>query len=347
MAQTPLKRRTVIAAALGFSFAGNARSASDGQEFLPSGVTPTPPAERRVGVNYAMWHHDTHWTQDNAKTVPWGTPLLGFYKSDDSAVIRQHAEWIYDANIDFINIDWSNEAGVDPTRNEGPIIKQELEEATLKLFDVYSTLEKRPKISIMAGDHQAFILGGSFDALQAKADQIYTQFVVNPRYRPLVETYLGKPLLIVFLGVRISPIPPVWNDDRFTVRFMSAYIREHGPAFYNGPVSTSHYWSWEERGDPTFTIYGGHPEAMTVVASWRGSSKMVSPGRDSGRTFLANWSDARKIGPRYVLAGTFNEWWVAEQKSPDISKDIEPSKEFGFLYLDIVKQQAELFKMGA
>lgn len=316
------------------------------ESLLPLGITPTPPGERQVGVSYQMWHFDTHWSSDPPPSRPWGVPLLGFYRSDDTAVIKKHAEWISDANIDFINIDWSNDLGVDPIRHEGPWQKQKLESSTYKLFEVYTTLRKKPKISIMLGDHQAFDPDHSFSALQNKADQVYDRFVADPRYGPLLQTYLGKPLLIVFLGVRVSPVPPRWNDPRFTVRYMCAHISEHGPAFHSGLVSTSGYWSWEERNMPTFTIYDGYPEAMTVVASWRKGVSRDSPGRDGGRTFLANWKEAREVGPRFVMVGTFNDWWVVEQISASISKDIEPSQQFGFQYLDIVKQQSALFKQG-
>ena len=85
---------------------------------------------------------------------------------------------------------------------------------------------------------------------------------------------------------------------------------------------------------------------MTVVASWRRDVSLDAPGRSGGKTFLANWKAARRVGPQFVMAGTFNDWWIVEQISPEISKDLEPSQQFGFHYLNIVKQQASLFKQG-
>jgi hypothetical protein len=308
------------------------------------GIKPAPADERCVGVSYSMWHSDKSWLNGPSRTRPWGTPLLGFYQSGDPDVIRIHAEWIFDANIDFINIDWSNELGVNPALRRGPPQQQALENDTYRLFDVYERLKRRPRISIMLGYHHALDPNSSFSALQAKANQINDNLMTNSRYRPLLQTYLGKPLLIVFLGVHVAPVRPAWDDSRFTVRYMSAYIQQLGPAFHNGLVSTSGYWSWEERGTPTFTMCMGYPEAMTVTASWRPIHSENAPGRDSGNTFLRNWEFARTVGPRFALAGTFNEWWVAEQLSSSISKDLEPSQEFGFQYLDIVKRQSALFK---
>jgi len=108
------------------------------------------------------------------------------------------------------------------------------------------------------------------------------------------------------------------------------------------------YWSWEDRGEQSFPIVNGHPEAMTVVPSWRQDQHAGIPAepRNGGETFRRQCEHARRIGPRFVLVNTFNEWARGEDPSPEISKDIEPSKQFGTLYLDILRQQAALFKAG-
>ena len=97
----------------------------------------------------------------------------------------------------------------------------------------------------------------------------------------------------------------------------------------------------------SYAVHDGHPEAMTVVAAWR----PVRPGvggmaRREGKTYQAGWARARTIGPRYVISGTFNEWWVSEQLSADAGKDVEPSKEFGRKYLDILAHEAAAFRAG-
>ena len=68
--------------------------------------------------------------------------------------------------------------------------------------------------------------------------------------------------------------------------------------------------------------------------------------RNNGKTFLAQWARARKVGPRIVTVVSWNEWSKGEQPSPQVSKDIEPSKEFGTQYLELMKQQISLFKAG-
>jgi hypothetical protein len=246
------------------------------------------------------------------------------------------------ANVDFIFVDWSNELGVNPTAGIGRGDQLFIENTTTLLFEQYSRLNSAPKISIMLGDGQIYHRQ-TFDLLQAKADQVYTTYVENPRYSRLMETYLGKPLLIVFVGGDIEPRLPAWSDSRFTVRYMSAFIDSRSAAFSRGLRSIVGFWSWEDFGAPTYTVFGRHPEAMTIVAAFRGAG---SPGRAGGKVFRDGWAQARRTGPKYALSGTFNEWWVAEQGDPQRSKDVEPSKEWNFSYLDILAEQASLFKSG-
>lgn len=307
--------------------------------------TSTPPAQRLVGVAYTTWHQDTHWTN------VWGTPLLGFYKSDNRRVIRQHARWLSEAGADFLFVDWSNNLGYeyDPARPRPDF--DMIEGATFVLFDELAKMraagEKTPCISIFLGcpnTPSAFANG----QMQRKANQVWDQFVANPLYRPLVQEYGGKPLLVVYVG---TPAPlqsgvPVWNDPRFAVRYMTGFVTQQHALTEANRVSKYGYWSWEDRGAQTYPVSSGHPEAMVVNAAWRTDPEAPTPGRQNGNTFRAAWARARQIGPKFAIVVSFNEWGRGEQPSADVSKDIEPSREFGHLYLNILKQQVALFKAG-
>ena len=304
-------------------------------------VTPCPPRQRQVGINYSLWHQDTHWQDSPHRS--WGTPSLGFYRSDDPRVLARHADMLSGAGVDFAILDWSNNLAVDLRRRQDPSIERFIEQSTLRMFDVWGR-RASPRIALMIGNPQDpdAIRNGR---LIVKADEVHDLFVADPARRGLLQSYLGKPLLLVYVNTP-SPWPagtPPWRDDRFTVRFVTGFITQQ-PGLLGPPaVSRYGYWSWEDRHQPTYSILDGQPECMTVVAAWRGAG---SPGRDSGRTFTEGWQYARSIGPRFVIAGTFNEWWVSEQPSGNQSKDLEPSYEFGPLYINLLKQQASLFKSG-
>ncbi len=317
----------------------------------PNTFTPTPPQERVVGIAYGTWHQTPNWG-----TGSWGTPALGNYASDNRAVIRQHASWLADAGVDFVWEDWSNNIGyiydVDKKRPDFDMI----EGATFTLFDEFARMRaeglKTPNISIFAG-----VTGAPAAAedgrLQRKADQIWNQFVANPVYRPLLQMDGGKPLLVVYVN---TPSPfqkgvPNWNDSRFTVRWMTGYVTQQS-ALREGEISKFGYWSWEDRGPQTFPVVNGHPEAMVITAATRSQGSagdeyyIPAAGRENGATFRKEWARARQIGPKYAMVVSWNEWHKGEQPSPEISKDVEPSKEFGDLYLRMMKEEIAAFKSG-
>jgi hypothetical protein len=275
---------------------------------------------------------------------------LGFYKSDDRGVIRQHAEWLADAGVDFIWIDWSNNVSYTPGETPDPTFDM-IEGSVKVIFEEYAKLPKRPKISIFAG-----VTGAPEAAtdgrLQKKADQIYRDYVANPVYRPLLQDHEGKPLLVVYVN---TPSPwqegvPDWNDDRFTVRWMTGYVTEQGSLRTPNLVSKYGYWSWEDRGQQTFPVHDGYPESMVITASQRRQAEPDQAGyipevpRHAGATFHKQWERAREIGPKFAMVVSWNEWVLSEQPSAEVSKDIEPSTIHGHFYLEQLKKEIAAFK---
>lgn len=317
---------------------------------------PVPPEERLVGLAYTTWHKTTLWDgvgQPKHETRPWkgvwGEPELGFYRSDDPAVIRRHAEWIAGAGVDFIFLDWSNNVDHSPGgRSKG---HQFIEDSTTLLFEKYAEMEKRPRVVIMLGTagHPEALADGR---LQRKADQVHRMYVQNPRFRPLMQDYLGKPLLMIYTDTPtpygIKALPP-WDDPRFTVRWVTGFLTEQRGLLGPDKRSKLGYWSWEDRGVQAVAVHDGRPEAMTVVACWRADKQkdIPSPGRRDGETLLAQWQRLQEIGPKFAIVVSWNEWWTGEQPDAEHSKDLEPSKEFGHRYLDLLRQEATKFKSPA
>ncbi|HOS92723.1 MAG TPA: hypothetical protein PLQ54_05380 [Armatimonadota bacterium] len=310
-----------------------------GAERLAPPFPPVPEAERLVGIAYTTWNRSTQWTG------VWGTPELGDYVSTDRAIIRQHGEWLADAGVDFIWIDWSNNLDYVPGVTQNRPDFDTIEGATHAIFEEYAGMQRRPRISIFIGCPGApeAVTDGR---LTRKASQVYDEFVAEPRFRPLVQDYLGKPLLVVYVN---TPSPwqkglPAWDDPRFTVRFMTGFITEQPSLRTDDLVSRYGYWSWEDRGKQTYSVYDGRPEAMTIVACWRPDPGIPTPGRRGGETFRQEWARAREIGPRFALVVSWNEWVLSEQPSAEVSKDLEPSVEHGRLYLDLLTQEIARFK---
>jgi hypothetical protein len=302
------------------------------------------PGTRQVGIAYAAWHDQIPW----GKT--WDVPQLGQYLSTDPNIIRQHAAWLSDANVDFIYIDWSNNLNTGIGDNRGQRRQLFIEGATRVIFGEYKKLQRRPQIVIMIGfpGDKAGLTDGR---LQRKADQVWNEFAGNTIYQNIYLHYLHHPLLLVYTG---TPSPfskglPPWGDPRFTVRYMTGFVSQQPSLLAPESVSRYGYWSWEDRGTPTVAAYQGSAEAINVVAAWRGDSANNIPaeGRRDGQTYSDGWARAQKVGPHFALAGSFNEWSNPnEEPSAEISKDIEPSRVFGMQYLDLLKKEATAFKTG-
>lgn len=310
-----------------------------------------PANERSVGIAYSTWFPPIGWTDI------WSTPTLGPYNSSDPAIIRQHGIWLADAGVDFIFIDWSNISETDRSlEGQADIMKggktylrfcpgaKAVEEATTAVFDVFAEMKKRPRISIFLGAQPRET--ASDGRLQRKADLVYESYIANPKYKGLYQHYLGKPLLVVYVG---TPSPwssgvPSWDDGRFTIRYMTGFLTQQPNLITEDRFSKYGYWSWEDRGAQTYPVWKGRPEVMTVVACWRGDPACPTPGRREGATFREQWARARQIGPRFALVVSWNEWTTLEQLSPEVSKDIEPSETYGHFYLDLLKEEIARFK---
>ncbi|MFR5871633.1 MAG: hypothetical protein ACLUEV_08580 [Alistipes sp.] len=304
-------------------------------------VTPVPPSEREVGIAYTSWMDNDIWGNT------WGMPALGRYDSRDRRVMRKHAEWLTDAGVDFIWLDWSNNVTYDPDEFWVGGKQDLIEDATAILFDEYYKLGKvgmkHPKISIFIG-----VTGAPEAAddgrLQKKADQVYDMYANNPKYKDMMQLYLGKPLLVVYVD---TPSPwqngtPEWNDDRFTVRWMTGYVSEQPSLRTEDRVSKYGYWAWEDRGEQTYPIYDGKPETMVVCvrpAAGRPGDAGYIPKKDA-----ATGKRLRAVRPRPGDRNPFwmvvsNEWTTGEQPSV-ASARIFASVEHATIFENIRKRSA-------
>lgn len=62
----------------------------------------------------------------------------------------------------------------------------------------------------------------------------------------------------------------------------------------------------------------------------------IALGRKDGDTYRRVWESALRSDPDWILITSFNEWYEASE--------IEPSEEFGSLYLDLTRQYSDKFK---
>lgn len=315
------------------------------QWFWRLAARETSSALRDVGVAYGTWNRPVLWGDY------WGTPQLGKYSADNLNIIRQHGRMLAEADVDFVFIDWGNDIdyipGVTTNRSDFDLI----ENTVPIMFEEWKTIPDAPKISIMIGfpKKEEAVTDGR---LQRKVDQVYSQFIANTNTVDRYYTYLGKPLLLIYTGTPcpyLSGLPP-FSDSRFTIRYLTGFITDQPSLLGANLLSKYGYWSWEDRGPQTYTLYDGAPEACTISAASRTRFLPSDPnhipaiGRKNGQTFIDRFQRARDLGVKLALVVSWNEWTTGEQPSAEVSKDLEPSVEYGTQYLDLLKDQIRLFK---
>jgi len=315
------------------------------REFWRLTVEEKPAAMRHVGVAYTTWNRPVLWSSY------WGSPQMGGYTADNRNILRRHGQMLADADVDFVFIDWSNNIdyvpGVTIDRPDFDLI----ENTAPLMFEEWAFIPNAPNIAIMIGfPRQAEAVTDG--RLQRKADQVYDQFIANEATSARYYRYLGKPLLLIYTG---TPCPyqqglPPFSDERFTVRYLTGFITQQSNLLGPDLLSKYGYWSWEDRGPQTYTVYNEEAEACTITAAsrsqWEPGAVNYIPaiGRRNGQTLIERFQRAVDLEAKLALVVSWNEWTTNEQPSAEVSKDLEPSVEYGTLYLDLLREQVRKFK---
>ena len=211
-------------------------------------VNNTRRSQTQFGVGYEVWWETiAFWDDPNRSPAP-AEPELGFYNSNNASVLRQQAEWISGAGIDFVLVDFSNSLG--------DVVFPPLD----TLFDVYSTMDKHPQITILIGT----ATNGTFDE---KIERAYGRYMDNQTRADMFVQYKGKPLVTFYSGPTFTA-PPEYTNDNYTIRFMGALNEITG-----SPYGT---WSWLNRapyveGQPTNITSFGVPndfDGWTADSIW-------------------------------------------------------------------------------
>ncbi len=229
-----------------------------------------------IGIGYETWFMPGAVKWNTAEA----TPTLGHYRSDDPAVIKQHAKWISDAGYDFILIDWSNNLDTNWTNGTAKAIIA----GTDAVFKVYAQLQKHPKISLLIGlDANGQVATPNFNAQIA---EIKSKYLNNPQYNAMLVRYKGKPLLEVYRGPNGNPVP-TWDDPDFTVRYVTAFHESIGDA--NGQ------WSWIDRAP----LISG---PVTNVSNFASGSASVGENQNNAAT--PKLTVGHTVGQSFTFNGT-------------------------------------------
>lgn len=249
----------------------------------------------------------------------WAEPAVGYYRSDNTDVIRTHMQQLYTAYIDFLIIDHTNASS---GWKDTPYIDRIFRDSTRAMLDTMLDMRHNGQPT----PHIVFWVGsGSADAEPDWAAlDVYEHFYQDGRYRELFVEFEGKPLLLT------TDLQPEAVRKLFTTRKMwglQGQLQEKEWSFLQSPQQPS--------------MNGGKPEQLSVITAMQRdymSNALTAVPRKGGRTFAEQWQTAFELRPKIVTVTWWNEWAAqrfedeqgnsrfVDNYTPEYSRDIEPMK---------------------
>lgn len=251
----------------------------------------------------------------------WGKPALGYYRSDDKAVIRQHMLWLGEAGIDFIIIDNTNVAlawkNMPSAGSDKAYWTTMVTEPMTALLDTIHEMRTEGKdtphvVNWCANDDNWSVVNAMLD-----------EFNSVPKYKDIWVYWNGKPFFITTNG-------KCYARDDITRRVMWG--------LYGNPLPVS---EWSFLNVPSLVSYDAEGNAEQVgvcVAAQRTymSNTGTAIGRRDGLTFYEAWKVAYDARPKVVTITWWNEWAAqrfedengnslfVDNYNREYSRDIEP-----------------------
>ncbi len=301
-----------------------------GRRVSEAGVAPAPRAGRYVGIFYFLWlgahgYDRNQGTPDESVRPPtaadtaspydlsrllaanpaapaygppgafhhWAEPHFGYYVSNDTWVIRKHAQLLADAGVDVVFFDVTNARAYLPTVR---VIAAEF--AALRARG-----RSTPAIS--------FLLHSATPKVAAK---LFDDFYAPGHHRDLWFFWKGRPLLLAN-PAELTPAQRAF----FSVRESWAWTRgKPGVWFGDGRDKwpwldhTPQNFGWHEspdRPEQVAVAVAQHP--MSNIGRSHQAGRQPPPGAErsgEGIYFTEQWARAHAVDPEFVFVTGWNEW---------------------------------------
>lgn len=313
-----------------------------------------PRVSPKVLAFYYGWHSASHsWllpqTPDYCCTF---TPEIGRYLSSDTEVMKQHLKWAEQAGIDALVF---STLGSNFEDNFYSMLKiAEGEKSAVKLSVYYESID------------------ATGSTVEDKAVDDIRDIIETYGSSPMFFTFDGKPVIFVYVKAR-SQAMGRWSS-------IISKIKESHDVFLSadGPIiDDSHQQEILDNFDsihfyqPDYIVPSGISEdiedttdkrnrrlaVLNLIKKARDAGLVVVlpvyPGvdstpvrefygdygtvvdRENGEFYKRTWENALGLNPDWVVVTSFNEWYEGTV--------IEPSTEFGDLYLQLTKEYKDKF----
>ncbi|HNP71975.1 MAG TPA: glycoside hydrolase family 99-like domain-containing protein [Kouleothrix sp.] len=302
----------------------------------PHATTPARAAsDRPVMAFYYPWYEPGDWSYDKMSDVAAPT-----YSGGDEATLRRHIQQAADAGIDALICTWY-----------GPN-EDRLNKRCRRLLQLVEGSGRDIKVAIIPDQSAAFDPAmRTVDGLAAALDVLRRDFMGSPAY----FRFQGKPAVYWFN-------PPSLGDVGTWQALRGRADPNHDEYWFGGTdnfgyldVYDALYYfdiSWEARPGAAMASYGGRLDRYN---SSHGSSKpfiaTVMPGYDdikirnghrrdraNGDYYRGTWQTAIDRNAAGVIVTSWNEFFEGSH--------IEPSQQYGDLYLRLTKEWSDKYHAG-
>jgi hypothetical protein len=266
-----------------------------------------------VGVHYFAWYHrDSRGWGNGATFVPEDTPRpsLGWYSSNDVAVMDAHIKQIANTGFDFVLLQ----------------VIAESPDSWATAHRFFSRLEgTRLKAAVM--------LDGLYTApitlSIASIEKARAEFAAHPNYLWLGQT----PLFLLYSGRMDFQVPGVTLRN---VYWADRY--DPGTNTYNPDgLLYPHDWPFWSPTPPPL-INGLVPVTPGYSDSHLGRTEAMEHPRDNGRMYHEQWQRALALRPEFVIVYSWNEHFERTA--------IEPTDAWGEQYLQLTACYVALAHAG-
>ncbi|MBW8040023.1 MAG: hypothetical protein FVQ85_08500 [Planctomycetes bacterium] len=307
----------------------------------------------KVMAFYYPWYGTRDGPGGAGRTVHWGRidaankdiqesthyPTLGAYDSHDPKLIDQHCRWARRAGIDTLIVSWWGHGSfcdramgkiLDSCRQHGltaciyyesvprPQTPKSAADDIIKVLNKYGKHAAHLRVN---GKPVVFIYGRTLQEL-GLTDWLKAIELVNEEYKEGI-TAIGDQFS--YGSARIFDGVHTYNT--------AGQLRGLNPAAARKWAGQT-YRSWVQLADEA-----GKISTLTVIPGYD-DTKIRKPGlaveRYNTKLYRAQWEEAIKANPHWILITSFNEWHEGSE--------IEPSAEYKHEYLELTGEYSKRFK---
>lgn len=308
------------------------------------GEIPIRP-DKMLWAYYYPWYYANSWDT----SILQDQPAMGYYGSDSRAVIEQHVALAQGAGIDgFISSWWGPDSDTDENlrtlldvaqaRNFSVMINFELLDWAGQPHGDAEVLEWLRYAVSEYGSHPAyvrvdgrpvFVIWASASLPNAVWESILVQLRAEGHEPFLIGQFGGEWARLDDLGVfgglyQYNILNVMQSNDQVAVLSQVYEVTGRAVHYYPLLMESPAPRIWAATVQPG---YDDHliPGRQTPIL-----------GRENGALYRATFDAALYSNPDWIFITTWNEWWEHTY--------IEPSQDYGDLYLQITREYSEKWK---